>query len=533
MHMLAALVLALPLARPSLAQDRPTLDLSLDEAVKRALENNGDIAVAKFDPEFSAEGVRSALSIYDPFLSGTLKDGKQTSPASSAFSGGTKVDAKSLLYNVGVNQYLPSGASVGLTFNNTRQDTNSVFATVNPSYASTLTLSASQPLLKNFRLDASRLNLRVSRKNKQISDIQFRETVVNTVASVKNLYYDLIYAMDNLAAQRESLSLAQKLLDENQIKVKVGTMAPLDVVQAESEVASREANVIAAESALGDAEDALKRAIFRNTDAATWQVRILPTDRPTAEPVTVDLGAAISTALAKRTDVVAVKRNLEKAALGLDYARDQMRPQLDLVASYGTTGLGGDQLTRNGLGGPVVTIVPGGYSDALSQLFGRDYPTWTVGVNVSYSLKNRAAASAMAQARIGKDQLLVDLQRLELQVATEVRSAARALETNYKLVESTRAARVLSEQRLDAEEKKFAAGMSTNFLVTQAQRDLAVAEVSELQSIAGYRKSVINFERVQEAGPGSPAISIEAVSSFTVPAFTSATAVSTSPTAVP
>jgi outer membrane protein TolC len=512
-RMIAALILALPLARPSGADDRPTLELSLDEAVKRALESNADIAVAKYNPEFSAEAVRGAQGIYDPFLSGTLKDGKQTSPASNAFSGGAKVETKTLIYDAGLSQFLPSGASVGLAFNNSRQDTNSVFATFNPSYSSTLTLSASQPLLKNFRLDSSRLNLRVTKKNKEISDLQFRETVVNTVASVKQLYYDLIYATDNLAAQRESLTLAQKLLGENRIKVRVGTLAPLDVVSAESEEATRAASVIAAEGALADAEDALKKAIFAKNEAATWEVRIQLSDRPTAEPVSVDVGAAIARALEKRTDIVAARAGLEKADLSLQFATSQKLPQLDLVASYGGVGLGGDQLTRDGFGGPVISIVPGGYGDALSQVFGRDFPTWTVGVNVSYALRNRQAGAALAQARISRDQQLANLRRLELQVASEVRSAGRALETNYKLVESTRAARVLAEQRLDAEEKKFAAGMSTNFLVTQAQRDLAVAEVSQLQSIAGYRKSVINFERVQEAGPSSASLSSAASSS--------------------
>ncbi len=502
-RILAAFVLALPLARPALADDRPVLELSLDEAVKRALENNADIAVAKYNPEFSAEGVRGAQGIYDPFLSGTLRKGKQTSPASNAFSGGDKVDTKTVIYNAGVSEYLPTGANVGVSFANTRQDTNSVFTTFNPSYSSTLTLSVTQPLLKNFRLDASRLNLRVARKNKEISDLQFRETVVNTVASVKQLYYDLIYATDNLAVQRKNLSLAQKLLDENRIKVKVGTMAPLDVVSADSEVASREAGVIAAESAVADAEDAIKKAIFPKNEAVTWELRIQPTDRPTADPITVDLGGAISTALDKRTDVVAARKSLEKADLNLDFGRSQKLPQIDLVASYGTTGIGGDQLTRATFGGPVIKVTPGGYGDALSQVFGRDFPTWSVGVNLSYALGNRQAGAAMAQARIIRDQAAATLQRLELQVAAEVRNAARAVETNFKLVESTRSARVLAQQRLDAEEKKFAAGMSTNFQVTQAQRDLAVADVSELQAIAGYRKSIINFERVQEVGSGA------------------------------
>jgi HAE1 family hydrophobic/amphiphilic exporter-1 len=209
---------------------------------------------------------------------------------------------------------------------------------------------------------------------------------------------------------------------------------------------------------------------------------------------------AIQNALEKRTDVVAARRNLEKADIQVDFARSQVLPQVDLVASYGSTGVGGTQITRQGFGGPIIGTIPGGYGDAAGDAFGIANPTWTIRVNLTYPIMNRQAAALSAQARISKDQALVSFQRLELQVAQEVRVAARAVDTNAKRIETTRAARVLQEQRLDAEEKKFAAGMSTNFLVTQAQRDLADARVAEIQAIADYSKSVVTLQRVQEAG---------------------------------
>ena len=489
------------------AEDRPTLELSVDDAVKRALESNVDIAVDKYNPELSAQSVRQALGYYDPFLSSTLSKSSQDTPATSALSGGAKVTTDTLVYNFGLSQYLPTGATFGLTFNNNKQDTTSSLSNFNPGYSSTLTASLTQPLLKNFRIYSFRQQIRVAKKNREISDVQFRQTVINTVASVRKAYWDLIYAIDNLQAAQKSLALAKKLLSENEIKVRVGTMAPLDVVEAKSEVASREAGVIVAESALARAEDVLKSAIFPKNDPATWALRILPTDRPSAEPMAVSAEAAITNALEKRTDVVAARKGLERADISVEYARNQTLPQLDLTASYGATGVGGTGLVRDGFGGPVIGTIPGGYGDAVSSVFGRDFPTWTVRFNVTYPILNRQAAAASAQARVTKSQLLASFQRLELQVAAEVRSAARAVETNVKRVASTKAARVLSAQRLDAEEKKFAAGMSTNFLVTQAQRDLAVAEVAELQAIADYRKSIIDFERVQESGiSGSGAV---------------------------
>jgi outer membrane protein len=499
-RVLVAVAVALILPRPGLAEERPVLELSLEDAVKRALDNNLDIAVDRFNPTVGAEGVRQALGAYDPFLSGTLSTASQKSPATSAFSGGVKVTTDTQLWNFGVNQYLPTGGTFNITFNSNKTDTNSVFTTFNPTYTSFFSLNLTQPLLRNLKLDSAREGIRVAKKSREISDVQFRQTVINTVASTKQGYYDLIAAIDNLDAQQKSFDLAKKLLNENEIKVRVGTLAPLDVVSAQAEVASREEGVIRAEAAILDTEDALKRLIFPKNDPATWDLRIIPKDRPSAEPVRVDVATAIQNALEKRTDVVVARKNLEKADISVDFARSQVLPQVDLVASYGSTGVGGTQLNRQGLGGPIISTVPGGYVDAAGDAVGIANPTWSVRLNLTYPIMNRQAAAQSAQARLFKDQALISFQLLELQVAQQVRVAARAVETNSKRIATTRAARVLQEQRLDAEEKKFAAGMSTNFLVTQAQRDLADARVAEIQAIADYSKSVVELQRVQEAG---------------------------------
>jgi len=492
-----------PAAPPPTSPDRPTLELSLDETVKRALENNNDIAVERYNPELSEENIRLYRGYYDPLLGSTVSQLSQTSPVTSAFAGAQNaVDTKTTTYNFSAQQLLTTGGTARVDFTNNRGSTNSVFNTFNPSYNSGLNARLSQPFLRNFQIDSNRFQLKVAKRNREISDVQFHQTVTNTVASVKDLYYNLLYTIDNLGAQRKSLALAQKLLDENQIRVKVGTMAPLDVVAAQSEVASREEGVIVAEAAVLDAEDAIKSAIFPKNDPSVWALRIVPTDRPTAERVTVDVEAATRKALDARTDIVAARKSLENADLNVKFASNQRLPDLSIIAAYGTNGVGGTIIQRDGFGGPITGTIPGGYSDALSSVFGRDFPTWTLGVNFSYPIFNRQADATAARAKITREQTQTSLRRLEMQIASEVRSAGRAVDTNYKRVESTRAARVLQEQRLDAEQKKFAAGMSTNFAVTQAQRDLALAAVLELQSIADYRKSLVNFDRVQMAGGG-------------------------------
>jgi outer membrane protein len=492
------------------AQEPQTLHLSLDEAVQRGLENNADIAVERYNPELSAQSVRAAEGYYDPYLSATLSQTSRDQKASNAFSGADVVNTKTGVWNFGLGIPIKTGANFSVTFNNNKADTNNTFSNFNPSFNSSMTLAVTQPLLKNFRTDNPRLQLRLSKKNREITDVQFRQTIINTVAAVKDYYWELIYAIDNLGAAQKSLDLAKKLLEENEIRVKVGTMAPLDVVTAQSEVASREQGVIVAQNALDQAEDNLKKAIIPADDPALWSLHVVPVDRPSVEAVPVDIEAAVRNALENRTDIVAARKSLENTDYRLAYARNQLLPQVDLVANYGAAGIGGTLLTRDpAFGGPVVSTIPGGYGDALSEVFGVDYPTWTVGVNLSYAIPNRSARASAAYAQITKEQAQASFRRLQLQVGAEVRTAARAVQSGFKSVAATKAARVLAEQSLDAEQKKFEAGMSTNYLVTQKQRDLAVAEVSELRAMADYRESVINFQRVQEAGvSGAGAVTI-------------------------
>ena len=279
-------------------------------------------------------------------------------------------------------------------------------------------------------------------------------------------------------------------------------MAPLDVVTAQSEVAAREVDVIMAENALAQAEDNLKQAISQKNDPAMWATRIVPMDRPTAEPVPVDIDAAVRNALENRTDIVAARKALEQNDISLAFAKNQLLPQLNLVANYGGAGAGGTQLIRDPpLGGPVVDTVPGGYGDALSEVFGLRLP------DVDGRRQRRVLdpqPEPEGPGRPGPPHQGPGPHLLPpAGAAGGGRGAHRGERRGVGLQDGGVDARpraYLYEQRLDAEEKKFAAGMSTNFLVTQAQRDLAQAQVAELRAIADYRESIINFQRVQEAG---------------------------------
>jgi len=507
---LCALTIAVGLVSGAAAQEQAeTLRLTLDDAVERALQTNADIAVERYNPEISAESVRAAEGYYDPLFFANLSRNSTDTKGTNIFAGGDTINTKQIVWNFGIQAPVKTGAELELRFNNNKRDTDNTFVTFNPTFNSFLSIGLTQPLLKNFRIDAPRQQLRLAKINREISDITFRQTIINTVANVKFYYYDLISAIDNLEAARKSLDLAKKLLGENEIRVKVGTMAPLDVVTARSEVAAREEGVIVAENAVAEAEDSLKRAVFPENDPRMWHTRIVLLDRPSAAPMPVDIDGAVQNALDSRTDVTSARKSLERSDVSVQYRKNQLLPQVDLVANYGGSGAGGTEIIRDDPFGPPVGTIPGGYGDAVSEVFGRDFPTWTIGVNFSYAVPNRSQKAAAAEAQLSKEQALASLRRLELQVAAEVRTAGRAVESGIKRVASTRAARELAAERLDAEEKKFAAGMSTNYLVTQAQRDLAVQEVNEIRAVADYAKSVVNFQRVQEAGlSGSGAVAV-------------------------
>ncbi|MCG6928659.1 MAG: TolC family protein [Acidobacteria bacterium] len=501
---LCALLLVLTLGPGATAQDQPaqqTLRLSLDEAVERALDNNVDIAVAQFDPEIAAQNVVSAEGYYVPFLFANLDYNSTDSKGTNFFSGGDVVNTKNQVWSFGASLPVKTGGQIDVSWDNRRSDTNNAFTSFNPIYRVGITVNVTQPLLANLKIDAPRRQLRLSKINRQISDIQFRQSVINTVATTKQYYYDLVYALDNLRAAQDSLNLAKKLLEENEIRVKVGTMAPLDIVEARSEVAAREEAVIVAENLVADSMDNVKRVIFPQNDPSMWATAIVPTTAPVAEPVPVDLELAVQNALDNRTDVVAARKALERSDLDVLYRGNQTKPRLDLVAGYGGSGAGGTEIIREPpIGGEIIETIPGGYGDAFSEAFGNDFPSWNVGLQFRYSIPNKSNKALRAQAELSREQALVSLRRLELQVAQEVRTAGRGVLSGFKRVASTKAARELAAERLDAEQKKFDAGMSTTYLVNQAQRDLATQEVAELQAVAEYRKSLVNFQRVQEAG---------------------------------
>jgi len=349
----------------------------------------------------------------------------------------------------------------------------------NPAYNTNWSATYTQPLFRNLRIDSTRRSLQITKVSRDISDVQLRATITNTLSNVRNAYWDYVYAVQAVDVAQESVNLANQLVKDNQTRVEVGTMAPIDVVQAQSQSATARQNLATAVQARDTAELALKRLLVSGTQDANWSAHLDPVDRPDFSPEPIDVQAAVRRALSERTDLDIARKNEEQNNVTLKYLNDQMKPQLDVVGTYGLVGLGGAQYTypegTTGINRVPNGSIPGAFGDALSSLFTTNYPRWTAQLNFSYPLGYSAQ-----------------------QVATDVTNAAINVQSGIERVQAAQAARELAQKTLEAEQSKFEVGMSTNYNVILTQRDLSTAQINELQAVLNYRKSLVELERLQQ-----------------------------------
>ena len=480
----------------------PAMQLSVDQAVSLALEQNLGIQVERLGPRIQDYSVSAARSSWTPVINSSLSSRDATQAPTSSISPSSTTTTLSTAF--GASQSLPWGGSYSADWSNSRQTSTNIFNNFSPQLQSNFQASYTQPLLRNYSIDAIRQQVQLSETLRDLSDIQLRAVIAQTMRNVKNAYWDLTYAIDNLRATQQSLALSEQSLRDNQRRVDVGTMAPIDIVQAQAEVANNQQTVIVAEAAITTAEDRLRTLIFDPARPDFWTIALEPTDTVAFQAQEVDVDEAIRTAIANRTDLLQAKNGLSQTDISIRYLKNQLLPDLNAQVSYQAIGIGGSRLAPIdpfSLGGglPTRTVQSQvGFGTVLGDVFGNAYPTWTFGVTVGYPIGTSSAEANLARARLEQQQAEGNLRNLELQVATQVRAAARQVRTNQQRVQAARASRSLQEQKLDAEEKKFAAGLSTNFQVIQAQRDLAVARTSEVSAIADYNKSLVDLEAVQE-----------------------------------
>jgi len=490
--------------------------LSIDEASALALEQNLGIRIQRYDPQIQDTGIALARSAWAPQLSSTLTKNSSDQPVTSILSGTIPVvTTGQFLTAVSLAATAPWGASYSVSTNNNRFTTTDPTSTFNPRLSSNLSLNFTQPLLRNFEIDQIRQQVQTSKKVRDLSDIQLQTVVSQTVRNVKNAYWDLVYAINNFKAQQQSLSLSQQSLKDNQKRVEIGTLAPIDIVQSQAEVANNEQGVIVADAQIKQAQDNLRALILDPGTPDFWTVVFDPTDAATYSEQAIDIDAAVRTALDKRTDLAAAKNTIEQSDINIKFYGNQIKPDLNAVVNYGAIGIGGTQFSggTNPITGQTtpLTIVNRSYGTALGDVFSSAYPQWSFGVTIGYPLGANTAHANLARVRLEYEQSQAQLKALQLQVATAVRTVGRSVQTNQKRVQAAKASRELQEKKLEAEEKKLAAGMSSTFLVLQAQRDLALARTQEVQAVSDYNKSLVDFDAVQQVPLGASAASFVTV----------------------
>ena len=496
------------------------LRLTVDQAVTMALDSNLDLAADRLDPAIGDTQMAVAAASFRPSVSSSLQRNNQLQPPSNfLFPIATRTDV--VTSTVGVNQYLPwFGTSYSASWDSSHTDSNSVLNSYNPLVRSGLSLNVSQPLLRDLAVDGPRLQMATSQLNRQAVGTRLRESEVRTAASVKAAYWNLVSAHANVEARRTALELAEELARVNKAKVDVGLSPPLDLVSAQAEVASSQEQRIIAETSVKQAEDRLRLLIFDTTERRNWTVAIQPVDSPPVAVVALDVEAAVTTALRDRADLVRARIGVQTADSVVKYAGNQRLPDVRVNAAYQASGLGGTEVLRAG-GFPGTVVGPGAvtrYGSVLDQLFRSDYPTWAVGLSVSYPIGQSVQEATFARSKLERAQADARVKSAEGRVIQQIRDAAWKVEMNAKRVDTSRVVATLAEQRLDAERKRFEVGLSTSFLVIQAQRDFVQATTNELSAVLAYDLALVDFEALQLAGPAGQAPAAVPASSAAVPA---------------
>ena len=478
-------------------QKENSLSLSLQDCILKAMKNNLGVAIEVLNPELSDISVTLAGEKFWPGLSFSLSRRDTMQASYSYLESSDEVTSLNDRYTAQISQLVPTGGTFSIAFDGGTTDTNQRAQTINPRYNSTLTFSFTQPLLKSFGIKTTRKDIIVARNNLNITESQLNKVLQDTIYNVEQAYWNLVYSIESLKVRRQSLQLAQDLLAKNQRQVEVGTIAPIEVLSAQSAVATREADILQAEAQVKNNEDILKTIINLPAEEGREAAEIIAVDKPAYELKEISLEEALRTAIENRPELKQMKIDLQNKEINLSYAKNQLLPNLSLSASYWSPGLSGTKKEydpRNPFGDPINTIVSPA-SDALKDVLNFKYPNWSLGLNLTLPLDSVFSRASYAQAKVNLQQAELKLKNQEQQIYLEIRQTVRAVETNYKRVQAYKVARELAEKKLLAEEERLKVGLSTSYFVLQYQTDLTTARTDELKAIIDYNFSLAGLDR--------------------------------------
>jgi outer membrane protein TolC len=470
--------------------DPAALRLSLDEAIRTALQQNLGVQIQTYDYQISGQDLRGSYGVFDWVSNGFAQQSSEETPTGSVYSAS---GFRSTILNVGVDQVIPTGGRYSLGWSNSRTSISGGGTFINPQYRSGLEFSFTQPLMRDFGIDINRRGITIARNNLGISEGSFRTTLMNTVSAVENAYLNLIYARRAVDVVKQSLFLARDQARIVQIRIDVGAAAPLDILQPRVQIATAEESLIRAVADVRNAEDNLRALL--NLPASQWDRPLVPTDDVSYEPMTINLHDAVARAIANRPEMQQAQLSTDTLRVLAVYARNQTLPTLDLGVGYNLNGLAGRTLELNPDGEPTGRILSTGYGDAVQQLFNFDYPEWNVGVTFGLPILNIGAKAAARAAELDLEQAQATTAQTQQNIAVEVRAAARAVDSFSRQIAATGAAREAAERNLEAERRRYENGMTTSFQVLEVQQQLTDARVRELFALVGYNQAVAAYHR--------------------------------------
>jgi len=489
------------------------LELSMKDAIRLALTNNLDIAIQDFNEDVNRERIISTKGFYDPILSFRVGYGSRETPSTRTLDAGSGIDvstSNSLLFGTSLSQNVPGGGRATMNFSNSRQGSNDAFAVFDPYFGSNLNLTFTQPLWRGFRQTQTERQLKLYNLDSRISDSQFQDTVSRIVQQVQNQYWDLVFAIENHETGRQSMELAIVQHKNNQKRVEIGVMAPIEITKSRAEVARREQQMIRSEVQIIEAQNGLKRMLAPDPKATIWGLNVLPSDRPTERQVAITMDEAIARALERRPELEQVRLEMQKNEVDRKFAKNVSKPMFSIESSLTSNGTAGRVLKRNMIDtdgdgipdqqGPGIPVPDapfyGSFTKSIPGAFKFDYINYSVYLNVEMPLwRDRTNEANLAQIAINERKLNSQMKNEQQTVMVDVRNAYEGMQTQKKALEAAQVSRQLAEEQLAGENKRFEAGLSTNFEVLTYQNQLSDARVQEIQALINLEKSITALQR--------------------------------------
>lgn len=468
-------------------------ELTLAEAIARALEKNADIVVERESVQIAEANVVRANAAYEPLVRGDARLRKRTDPVNSVLSGAPQGElaptVRTLQTSASFVQLLPTGGTVSLFSGASRDETNSIFALLTPAWSTNVGAEVRQPLMQNRRTDPARRAIRIARADRTRALSSLRRTASEVTAAVERAYWTLVAARRDVEIRESAVTVAEKQREDTRVRIEAGTQSESELASTTAEVERRRGEVMLAREQLTRAENALRALIARDAADAIWDRELVPVETPRAARERADAAASIARALENRPELQELAMRLERQDIDIDAALDRVRPQVDLVASYQSRGLAG---TRNpDAFSPFGALPP--HRDVT--IFDHEYPDAALGFSVAIPIGNTAAKQDVVIARALRRQSVATLDAARQRVGLEVRNALAALASAEQRIEAAQAARVAAEVQLQAERDRFEAGTSSTFFILTRQNELAAARVAELVAITDQRKAETELAR--------------------------------------